>query len=124
MLKANQDNGLARAQLAAAFMLSGQFKEALAEYDRAVKGDAKNPDLLLKRAQTLMQSDDRRFDRAYADYRTAGQLFRDRQRLDGAFQAYSGAVGLFKEGVESSRQLQAKVHAELAEVEENRARMT
>ncbi|MGO9155713.1 tetratricopeptide repeat protein [Mycobacterium sp.] len=123
-LKTNQDNGLARAQLAAAFVLSRRFKEALAEYDQAVERDRKNPDLLLKRAQALMQSDDRRFDRAYADCLTAGQLFRDRQRFDEAVQAYSRAVVLFKYGVESSRQLQAKVHAELAEVQANRADVT
>ena len=33
-LKANQDNGLARAQLAVAFVLSRQFKEAVACYDK------------------------------------------------------------------------------------------
>ena len=67
-----------------------------------------------------MQSDDRRFDRAYADCLTAGQLFRDRQRFDDAERAYANAVNLFKEGVESSRKRQAQVYADLAEVQEKR----
>ncbi|HKM55900.1 MAG TPA: tetratricopeptide repeat protein [Isosphaeraceae bacterium] len=120
-LQANQDNGLARAQLAAAFVESGHFKEALAEYNQAVDRDKKNPDLLLGRAQALMKSGDRRFDRAYKDFLTAGQLFKDRGRFDQAVGAYSAAVVLFKYGVGSSRQLQAKVHAELAEVQRTRA---
>jgi WD40 repeat protein/tetratricopeptide (TPR) repeat protein len=120
-VQANQDNGTARAQLADAFVMSGQFKEALAEYNRTVERDRKNPDLLLKRAQAFLKSNDRLFDRAYADYLVAGHLFRDRQRLDDADKAYSGAVVLFKEGVEPSGQRQAKVHAELAEVLERRA---
>ena len=122
-VRVNPDNGRARAQLADAFVLSGQFKEALAEYDQAVERDRKNPDLLLKRAQAFMKSGDRPFNRAYADFLTAGRLFRDRQRLDDADKAYSGAIGLLKEGVEGSRPLQAKVHAEFAEVEEHRAYM-
>ena len=123
-LKANQDNGLARAQLAVALVLSRQFKEAVACYDQAVERDKKNPELLLKRVQALMQSDDRRIDRAYADCLTEGQLFRDRQRFDDAERAYGNAVNLFKEGVESSRKRQAQVYADLAEVQEKRATMT
>jgi len=123
-LQANQDNGLAHAQLAAALVESRQFKEAVAQFDEAVQLDEKNPDLLVNRAAALTKSGDRRFDRAYADFLTAGRLFKDRRLFDDADKAYSGAVGLFKDGVESSQQLQAKVHAELAEVQESRASVT
>ncbi|MFI5461294.1 MAG: tetratricopeptide repeat protein, partial [Isosphaerales bacterium] len=123
-LQANQENGLAHAQLAAALVESHQFKEAVAHFDQAVQRDEKNPDLLVKRAAAITKSGDRRFDRAYADFRTAGRLFKDRRLFDDADKAYSGAVGLLKDGVESSQQLQAKVHAELAEVQESRASVT
>jgi len=129
VLKTDKDNGLARAQLAAAYVESVQFKEALAEYDWAIERDTKNPDLLLKRAQAQllkraqahMNSGDRGLERAYTDFLAAGHLFRDLQRLDDAEKAYSGAVGLFNAAIEISRVQQAKVHAELAEIQERRA---
>ncbi len=120
-LEANQENSLARAQLAAALMESGQFKQAVGELEHVLKLDENYPDLLLKRAQALMKSGEGRPDRAYADFLAAGRLFKGRGLFDDADTAYSGAVGLLKDGVEGSRQDQAKVHAELAEVQENRA---
>ncbi len=120
-LRTHPENGMARAELADAFALAGRFMESLAEYTRAIELDKTNPDLLLKRAQTFLKSDDRRFDLAYADFLVAGRLFRDSRRLDDADRAYSGAIGLFKKGVERSRKLRAKIHAELAGVAESRA---
>jgi tetratricopeptide (TPR) repeat protein len=103
---------------------SGQFPEALAEYDQAVQRDDKNPTLLLRRAKAIIDSGDRLSNRAAADYLAAGRQFKERGLFDDADRAYSGAIGLFRGGVESSPQLRAKVHAELAEVQENRAYQT
>jgi WD40 repeat protein/tetratricopeptide (TPR) repeat protein len=121
-LQVNQDNNLARAQFASALVEARQFSEALAEFDQAVRRDENNPDLRVKRALAYLKSGDSRL--AYDDYVKAGELFKARKFFDDADKAYSGAVGLFKDGVESSAPSRAKIHAELAEVQENRANVT
>ena len=121
-LKANKENGTARAQLAAAFVQSGEYNDAIANYDEiATRRDAKNPDLLNKRAVARTRLDKGVFEPAYNDYLAAGQLFKDQRRLDEATGAYSAALVLFKDGVGKSPKLEAKVRAELADVEMKRA---
>jgi WD40 repeat protein/tetratricopeptide (TPR) repeat protein len=120
-VKANPHDGLTHAHLAVAYVKTGNLRRAVEEYDEAVRRDEQNPDLLLQRAVALMKLEDRHVTRAYTDYLAAGRLFKARQRYDDAEKAYYGAVGLFKHGVESSDQVKAKVHAELAELQVSRA---
>jgi WD40 repeat protein/tetratricopeptide (TPR) repeat protein len=123
-LKMNRYDGLAHALLAQAYFKTEKFpKEAVQAYDEAVKRIGQNPDLLLKRAKAREKLENRRFDLEYDDFLTAGRLFKEKGDFERAAGAYHAAVMLFCKGVESSRHVRAKVHAELAELQEIRAAM-
>jgi tetratricopeptide (TPR) repeat protein len=114
LLKSSPDDLLARYHLADAYLESQLFEQAVNQYNEAVKRDAHNPVLLERRAKALGKLANPAYKLEYDDYLAAARLFRELQQLEEAVGAYHAAVRLFKNGVESSPRIQAKVYAELA----------
>jgi WD40 repeat protein/tetratricopeptide (TPR) repeat protein len=118
VLKDNPEDDLALFRLAGAYMEAGQFSEAVSVYDKAEKRNPRTPELFLHRAESFMRLPEPPLDRAYHGFLTAGRLFKAGRRTDEADGAYHAAIKLMgKNGVEASRPEQAKVYAELAEVQ-------
>jgi WD40 repeat protein/tetratricopeptide (TPR) repeat protein len=122
-LQLEPTDNLTRARLGDAYYESGQYQEAVAQYDQAIQHDTHNPDLLLKRAIAHSKEPNRQLAKAYKDYLDSARLFKARRRPDQALKAYSGAVGMLDQGVDQPPAVRAQLHAELADVQAERAEL-
>jgi WD40 repeat protein/Tfp pilus assembly protein PilF len=122
-LQLDPSDDVARSKLGDAYLESGQVQLAVAEYDQAIQHDPQNPDFLLKRATALTKESNRPRSRAYADYLASARIFKDRRRPDQAMKAYSGALAMLGQGDDPPPAERAQLHAELAEVQAERAEL-
>jgi WD40 repeat protein/tetratricopeptide (TPR) repeat protein len=116
VLKRDPDDDLTRAQLAHAYDQAGNPKAAGAEYDKVVRGDRPNPNLLLRRAIFLAKKENRQFDRAFEDFLAAAREFKQQRRLKDAWETYGKALALCNKHVKPPPSDQVKIYFELVEV--------